>query len=458
MRRWARILALVSLSLVWCMAPGAQTPPPMAPGGLSPAAQAEATSDRAPSSWSRVYRPSQGGSLSMFTDLAATVCPDGFAVASNLDDPYRARGTWNQVLRLDGSGEILWSALFLSEFTDRVHDLDAAPDGTLLVGGVSQNDLGWDLNAWVIKFGYGGEILWARSFGLLDRSETLSRLRATPDGGCLFIGSVNLTEESTQDYVTRLDGEGQVLWANTYTKKPTEKYRGVEVLADGGFLITGRTYAANGMLVMRLDSGGRSLWRKAIPCGSNGFATCSAQLSDGGFAIGGWEESWGNYTPRVARLASSGKPLWSRTFAMDGFSVVHAVFPGSDGGIGLAGELQTAGPGAHAGLLQVDSSGMPVAMWDAPVGLVSLRRDLADGCISTAFHDGDLEVVRMDSALSGGAQCPAAELPLPSTPRPAKKAKSLAAKVKAFSFPGADAAFQVDTSVEMRVTDLCAGR
>ncbi len=127
-------------------------------------------------------------------------------------------------------------------------------DGGYLLGGYSWSDIsgdktetgyGWDY--WVIKLDGLGNIQWQNTIGGND-FDYLSSVIQTTDGGYLLGGyshsgiTVDKTEagQGSSDYwVVKLDGSGNILWQNTIGGNNYDELRSIIQTTDGGYLLGG---------------------------------------------------------------------------------------------------------------------------------------------------------------------------------------------------------------------------
>ena len=91
--------------------------------------------------------------------------PDGgFAVAG----VTKSKGAGNKdawVLRLDGKGRILWEKAFGGAKADLAYSIIALPDGGFAVAGETKSKGADKWDAWVLRLDGTGRMLWEKNFG-----------------------------------------------------------------------------------------------------------------------------------------------------------------------------------------------------------------------------------------------------------------------------------------------------
>jgi hypothetical protein len=181
--------------------------------------------------------------------------------------------------------------------------------------------------------------------------------------------------------------EWQLVLSNgTSVFKPTDQFKVVHPLPDGGYILGGESYTADwDYWAVRIDGQGRVLWNRLFG-GSGGDQLFDLQpTSDGGFVLGGWSSSgvegtktspnYGGYDGWVIRLDANGNKLWDRTFGGSGHDGIYGLQQTSDGGYILGGVSQSLGGGNKTSpnlgwydfwLVRLDGDGNK--LWDQSYG------------------------------------------------------------------------------------------
>lgn len=149
-------------------------------------------------------------------------------------------------------------------------------------------------------------IQWQKSLGGTD-SEYNSDVQATPDGGCIIVGTsssfdgdVTGNHGGGDGWIVKLDVNGNIEWDRTVGGSASDELRGVALTADGGYVVVGNTYSddgdvtgfhggflGNNMWVIKFDSMGNIEWNNCYGGTGNDFATRISQTSDGGYLFCG---------------------------------------------------------------------------------------------------------------------------------------------------------------------------
>ncbi len=173
-----------------------------------------------------------------------------------------------------------WPNIFPDMIFD---DIERLHDGNLILCGQVTDTVTGKVNALLMECDSAGNALWARQLSGTGLYSRFSAVSICPDGGLVCTGNLYnpITTQPGQLLVTRTDSSGQVQWSKAFTGLNHENSgREVQVLADGGYLLTGFTENLNPYegcaLLMKLDSAGNAVQSVRIGISSPlPFAFCA---------------------------------------------------------------------------------------------------------------------------------------------------------------------------------------
>ncbi len=117
-----------------------------------------------------LWQRSIGGSDDDYARSAAAT-PDGGFIVAGTTRSFGIGGTDAWVFKLDGAGEIVWQYAYGREKDDYAHEILAAPDGGFVVAGSTRDLRSGALNAWLLKLGPDGRVIWSRAYpGVFEAS------------------------------------------------------------------------------------------------------------------------------------------------------------------------------------------------------------------------------------------------------------------------------------------------
>lgn len=214
-------------------------------------------------------------------------------------------GGWDYwILKIDTSGNKVWDKRYGGALDDNIYSISISHDSAYVLAGFSQSYPSgnktqpsqgvWDY--WIVKIDGSGNVLWDKTYGG-DLTDFLFDHITCSDGGFLLHGTSQSNASGDKsdssrgfwDYwIVRLDALGNKLWDKTYGGSMEEDAYAVEELFDKGYLISGTSYSPAGsdksennlgveqIWLVRTDSMGNKLWDKTIFTNGhdeNGMAT-----------------------------------------------------------------------------------------------------------------------------------------------------------------------------------------
>ena len=336
----------------------------------------------------------------------------GFAIAGHTDSKGSS-DIW--LLRLDGSGNIVWDKTFGGSEGDYARSIVSLSDGGFAIAGRTSSKGAGGGDMWLLRLDGSGNIVWDRTFGG-SKNDYATSIVSLSDGGFAIAGYTKSKGAGDKDmWLLRLDESENIVWDTTFGGRYPDEANSIVLLSDGGFAIAGWTDSkgAGGrdMCLLRLDGSGNIIWDRTFGGSEWDGATSIVSLSDGGFAIAGYTKSKGAGSGDMwlLRLDGSGNIVWDRTFGGSEWDYASSIVSLSDGGFAIAGCTYSKGAGGlDMWLLRLDGSGNIV--WDKAFGgseqdyassIVSLSDDgfaIAGFTRSKGVDEADMWLLRLDGS------------------------------------------------------------
>jgi len=330
-------------------------------------------------SWSRTY-----GGTSRDEAHAIAPTPDGGYIVAGGTLSFGAgyRDVW--VLKLDGSGNVVWQKTYGGTGGDWAYAIIPTSDGGYVVAGYTESFGAGYSDVWVLKLDGSGNVQWQKTYGGTD-DDWANAVVPTSDGGYIVAGATCSfgTAGACDFWVLRLDGSGNVMWQKTYGGAGYDYAFAIAPTPDGGYIVAGATWsfgADNGdVWVLKLDGQGNVVWQKTYG-GTNSEVGVIVPTSDGGYVVAGDTNSFGagSFDAWVLRLDGSGNVVWQKTYGGTQWDRALAIVPTSDGGYVVAGYTNSFGAGlSDAWVLRLDGQGNVVwqktyggTQWDRAFAIV----------------------------------------------------------------------------------------
>ncbi len=312
-------------------------------------------------SWIKVY----GGS---HEDGGVSVCQTadgGYAVlcntASNDHDITGYKGGGNDIwlLRLNGTGNLLWEKTYGGPAQDGAISIANSPDNGFIILGSSNGSGGdvpfhygdmWTFDWLVIKTDSTGNVQWSKDIGgtgeegigvilPIDNSYYLISHSNSTDHDCtdtVWHAGVNT---SLDCYVLKLNDTGKVLWDSSYGGSGEDGVFAAlydsndsTIIMVGGtnssdYMVTG--YQGQGdMWVVKVNLDGKLLWQKTLGSPYADVATSVCMAHDSGYVVyGGTNGVYGGGDGWIGIIDNNGNERCHKVFGGTDNELLSSVVP-----------------------------------------------------------------------------------------------------------------------------------
>ncbi|MEO1261243.1 MAG: gliding motility-associated C-terminal domain-containing protein [Bacteroidota bacterium] len=217
------------------------------------------------------------------------------------------------LLKINGGGDLLWERSFGGSLSDWGFDVKQTDDGGFLLAGstistngnITGNNGFYDY--WLVKTDANGNMLWQRNYGgtLEERAYSLA---VTSDGGAIIAGTSNSSDMDVQGnsgsydfWLTRIDANGNLIWARTFGGALEDRAFSVIELADGDFLTAGYSLSSSGTIstnygsfdgwIIKFNANGDLIWERNLGGTEEDRLYSILERTGGGYATTGFSTS-----------------------------------------------------------------------------------------------------------------------------------------------------------------------
>lgn len=200
--------------------------------------------------WQRIY-----GEKYAYYANAVALTPDGdIVVAGSTNSPSRGGTTDVWVARLDPDGNIRWQKVYGGRDNDVAWAVAVAPNGDIVVAGGTTNFGAGYYDFWVLRLDPEGNLKWGKAYGKEDFDEAYS-IAIAPDGG-IIVGGVSEGDSFNDALIMKLDGNGSVEWAKALGVEGYDNDATSLVITKDGDVIVSGSY------LFLLSPDGKLKWAK----------------------------------------------------------------------------------------------------------------------------------------------------------------------------------------------------
>ncbi len=167
------------------------------------------------------------------------------------------------LLKLDKNGQIMWQKKYGDIFNNHAFAASITYDGYYVAGAtVSQENSSYDL--WVLKLDFLGNIVWQQSLG--GSANDFGRAIITLSNGCLVAGGTYSFGAGKEDaWIMRLGTTGNIVWQHTFGGRSNDVANSITNVGNN-FLIGGSTSSFGKGLddawLIMLSPSGDIIWEK----------------------------------------------------------------------------------------------------------------------------------------------------------------------------------------------------
>jgi hypothetical protein len=266
--------------------------------------------------WQKLY----GGSDADYPSSFQQTADDGYIIAgytagsASGDIAGTGHGNYDiWVLRLDGTGTILWQKLLGGSGEEDEPSIQETLDGGFILAAGSYSSMSGDVassshggaDIWVVKLDGAGGIVWQRLIGgsAYDGSPII---RQTAEGGYILTGEslssgtgnvAGANHGKVDTWVVRLDGTGAIVWQRLLGGSGNDYAESVPAAVDGGYVLLGYTdssasgdvvgtgHGDNDLWAVKLDGTGSILWQRLLGGSGGDYRPSLGKIADGGYIL-----------------------------------------------------------------------------------------------------------------------------------------------------------------------------
>lgn len=304
----------------------------------------------------------------------------GYAQSMDGDVLYKTDNSYDfWLIKFSASGEKEWQNVYGGTGDDRGQAIITTNDGGYAIAGTSKsNDNDVSSNAgssdfWLVKLNGSGEILWEKSLGYAG-ADTAFSLIQTQDYGYLISGVLDVTASNGAgnsrtnmqrhaggDYwVIKLNSSGELQWSRYFGGTFTDTVYDTIETQNGNFIIVGASDSDDvdinnnkgtyDFWILKLSSSGNLIWEKSFGGSEIDNARAITATQDGNYLIVGDTRSYdidvstnkGAADIWVIKINTNGDLLWEKTFGGSSFDGVQAIHKTQDNEFIIAGNSRSA--------------------------------------------------------------------------------------------------------------------
>lgn len=183
--------------------------------------------------WTKTY----GGEGTEYGRNIITTSDGNLLIAADKSNSVDSLLTHTQLIKLNTSGDTLWTASYPSLEILQITHLVETKNGEYLVTGIPST-----YGSYLLKASAAGQLIWIKKYGDLFDSKTAYSAIELANGDLLMCGSYSKFSKS-QVLLIKTTNNGNIIWEKQFgATNLREAGKSVKLNTDGSFIITGYSY------------------------------------------------------------------------------------------------------------------------------------------------------------------------------------------------------------------------
>jgi arginine repressor len=193
---------------------------------------------------------------------------DGGYVVAGWTSSFGAGSADIYVVKLDSSGNVIWTKTIGGSNWDEAWSIIQSSDGGYVVAGETESFGAGVTDIYVVKLDSSGNVLWTKTIGGSSEDRANSIIQSS-DGGYVVAGWTSSFGAGDVDiYVVKLDSSGNVVWTKTIGGSSDDFASSIIQSSDGGYVVAGDTSSFGAgigdIYVVKMDANGNVCFSQNI--------------------------------------------------------------------------------------------------------------------------------------------------------------------------------------------------
>ena len=267
--------------------------------------------------------------------------------------------------------------------SDRGYSVQQTLDGGFIIAGSTSSYGAGGSDVWLLKTDAQGNYSWAKTFGGVENDKG-NAVYQTSDGGYIVTGYTKSYGNGNMDvWLIKTDGNGtscgnysedgncyesSTKWTSAFGTSGNDYGNAVHEVADGGYILTGKSGRFPSILLIKTDTDGNQEWENIYGGSGSDWGFYLEQIQDSGILFVGKEVSNGNTDLSLIKVDLDGNVEWHSVFGGTEADAGYHFNSTSDGGFILTGSTQSYGNGQWDDLWLIKSSVGGSMEWQTTYG------------------------------------------------------------------------------------------
>lgn len=291
------------------------------------------------------------GGLGLDYGFSLTPTSDGGYILTGGTESYGAGSSDFWIIKTDRHGIQQWNQTYGGSAGDYSFAIHRTSGEGYIIGGRTESFGAGGSDMWLVKINNIGEIEWNRTYGGVNSDSGDDLIVTSNDGYAIVGGTESYGAGSADMWFVKTNEFGEVEWNKTYGGVNEDRAMAVINTFDNGYVITGMTksYGAGNrdIWMIKIDNSGQIEWNQTIGGSLSDFADSIITTFDGGYALAGRTESFGegNEDMWLIKTTNLGQVEWNLTFGGTDGDAAYSLLESSENEYVIVGRSASQGTG-----------------------------------------------------------------------------------------------------------------
>ncbi len=300
------------------------------------------------------------------TGLVETAGGDFIISGSTYSSPLDSTQSDIFAIKINSSGDVLWSFVYGGDQDDEAKSLFKTPDNKFIIVGNTKSFGSSDMSALVLKIDEDGNQIWCNVNGALSVNY-FNQGDLTIDDQYIF-GGGTFNGSHTDNYLVKMSSSGGIIWSRRYGTIGADWISDIKATSDSGFIMAGisseNTAGDTDQCVIKIDSAGGLVWAYNYGTVGHDRSFSIIENSIKHFIICGYSniDTSGSVINQLVldEIDSVGNVVWANIYGDSAQTYEgYYVIPGIDDGYAAVGFSVAFGdPNGDALFLKTDDNGI----------------------------------------------------------------------------------------------------
>jgi uncharacterized delta-60 repeat protein len=279
------------------------------------------------------------------------IAPDGSLVLTGVTTSFGAGGNDALLAKFQANGSLAWVQTLGGTGDDQSLSLAVAPDGSIVLTGYTRSFSIGIIDVLLAKFQTNGSLAWAKTLGGVNGDAGQS-LAIAPDGSIVLTGYTASSGAGSNDVLlAKFQANGNLAWVQTIGGTGDDRGNSLAIAPDGNLILTGWTTSFGTgnqhVLIAKFQANGNLIWAQILAGTGVEQGNSLAIAPDGSLILTGWTDSFGAGSADVllAKFQANGNLAWAQTLGGINDDRGSSLAIAADGSLILIGSTVSFGTG-----------------------------------------------------------------------------------------------------------------